>query len=150
MMNRTLRRALGFAGVVVGVIALGIYGALADTSTVLTEYVSQSVKMVQYSWTSNGVGTASGPTLEVYNGRVMCAVQIPSDGATEPDTLYDVVVTTSLGDDVLANLGANLDDSLSTYKNEKDGLGCVGNSVLTLSVTNAGANNTGKTILYIR
>ena len=150
MISNRLKRVLLWTVAVAGVVACGIYGAYADDSTTLTEYTHNSIRMYKFTWSANGVGTASGPTLNVCDGRIQCVVQIPGTGAVIPSDNYDMVITTAQGDDVLGGQGANISNAAASYKNIKDGLGCVSGSILTLSVTNAGGTGDGVTIVYIR
>jgi hypothetical protein len=150
-MNRRWRRALAITGALAAVGLAWIYGAWADTSTVVTYWSTPSVKMVKYDWAANGVGTASGPTLTVCNGIIETVVFMPSTTyATVPTDNFDVTITTAQGDDILNSLGANITNDALTYKNRKDGLGSVSNSLLTFAVSGAGATGEGVVVVYLR
>jgi len=122
------------------------------TKTETTKAVS--VKQIVWAWTS---GTAASPaqlggvtsaTTAVLNGVIESVTQIP--GTTTPSNLYDVTITDGNSVDVITGLGANLSNAGTTYKTNKDGLGAVVNSTLTLNVSNAGSAKTGSTIITLR
>jgi len=121
-----------------------------------TEITSASVKQIKWAWTS---GTAAAPaqdggvtsaTTAVLNGIIESVTQIPGSGGTQPTNAYDITIADSNSVDVIAGLGANLANDATTYKTNKDGLGAVVNSALTLNVSNAGSAKTGTTIITLR
>ena len=109
-----------------------------------------SVKKVAFTWLSDGTGLATSTTTSPFTGMIQRVIQLPDGGGTQPTTLYDVVVNDSDGVDVLHGLGADLSNAVPTIKDYTHGVGAVVNSTLSLSVTNAGINKGGKTIIYLR
>ncbi|MBI4499456.1 MAG: hypothetical protein HY689_16330 [Chloroflexi bacterium] len=122
---------------------------MAGTITI-TEVTYTSVRKVTLEWTSDASGNADATTTKAFTGEVVRAVQLPDSGGTQPTDLYDVTVTDSDGADVLHGLGANLSNAATTQKAQKDGLGAVAASKLTLNVSNAGSGKGGKAIVYLR
>ena len=101
---------------------------------------------IKYSWTCTSAGDASDVTTKSYNGQLMRAI---FDSAADVTAAYDVVVTDTDGYDVLNGLGANLSESTTVQKTNVDGLGCIGSSTLTMTVSAAGDAKTGVVILYL-
>lgn len=116
---------------------------------VITEIVTGSIKRITFAWTSSAGGSASGTTTAQYTGEVIYAAFVPGTGADQPDNLYDVTLTTSGAVDVLGGTGANLSNASTVYKDDTDGLTSVSASTLTLSVSNAGAANTGQVVVFV-
>jgi hypothetical protein len=124
-------------------------GAAVQTVT-LTEVTHRSVKLIVWDWKATDLGAVVSTTSNYYTGRVLYAAQLPGAAAEQPADAYDLTVTDSNSVDVLKALGANLTNAAPTYKSDKDGLGCVVESKLTLTIAAAGDEGHGKTILYIR
>lgn len=126
---------------------------MAGTVTI-TEQTISSIKKITFTWLSSAGGAADGTTTLPYDGVVASAEFVPDAGGTQPDDLYDVVITKPNGVDVLGGYGANLTNAatvntLSTALAGGVGIGVVGGEKLTLGVTNAGAANGGTVYLYI-
>ena len=122
---------------------------MAGTVTVTEERLGK-IHKVKFVWLSSAGGAADKTTDGYYTGEIVRAVQIPDGGGTQPTDLYDCAVNDSDGADALYALGANLSNAAATLKAEKDGLGAVANTKLTLAVTNAGNAKGGQTILFLR
>jgi hypothetical protein len=122
----------------------------AVQSVTLTEVTHRSVKQIIWDWKSTDLGAVVSTTSGYFTGRVLYAAQIPGLVAEQPSDAYDLTVTDANGVDVLVGLGANLTNAANTYKSDVDGLGCVVESKLTLTIAAAGDEKHGKTILYIR
>lgn len=122
---------------------------MAGTVTTVEERIGR-IHKVKFTWVSSAGGAADATTTDYYTGEIVRAVQIPDSGGTQPTDQYDVVVNDSDSADALYGLGANLSNAATTLKAEKDGLGAVANTKLTLAVTAAGNAKGGQTILYLR
>lgn len=112
-----------------------------------TETKLGTMKKVKFAWVSSAGGAADATTDEVYDGKIVQLVTVPS--ATAPTTLYDIAVTDSDSIDVLAGTGADRSATDTEYVAEAS-LGAVANSKLTLAITNAGAAKEGTVYLFIR
>lgn len=112
-----------------------------------TETKLGTMKKVKFAWVSSAGGAADATTDEVYDGKIVQLVTVPS--ATAPTTLYDIAVTDSDSIDVLAGAGADRSATDTEYIAEAS-LGAVANSKLTLAITNAGAAKEGTVYLFIR
>lgn len=122
---------------------------MAGTVTV-SETTHTTVRRIYWDWLSTAGGAADLVTTVAYDGLLERAVFIPDGGATQPDPNYDVTITDPDGVDVLAGLGANLDNAATVVKTHADGLTAVSGQLLTLNVSGAGAANGGTVILYLR
>jgi hypothetical protein len=122
----------------------------AVQSVTLTEVTHRSVKQIIWDWKSTDLGGVTSATSNCYTGRLLYVAQIPGLVAEQPTDQYDVTVTDANGVDILVGLGADLTNVANTYKSDVDGLGCVVESKLTLTIAAAGDEKHGKTILYIR
>ena len=123
---------------------------MADLGTVtVTEEVISAVKKVKFAWTSDGDGKATKTTSKTYTGEIIRLVTIPGAGGDAPTDNYNVVVNDEDTTDVLMGAGATR-DTLNTEQVLASSLGCVANDALSLSITGAGAANTGTVIVYIR
>lgn len=118
---------------------------------------SDVVKHV-FDWVSSSGGAASVASAVPVSGAIARVVFIPSASAAPTDN-YDVTLTDSDGIDVLAGQGANLDtanaSSVCPGVPLKDGtttsvLLTVVDSILTLTVANAGDTKAGKVVVYVR
>lgn len=125
---------------------------MAGTVTATETKGLHGIRRVLFTWVSDASGNADGATTGTYSGEIVRAVHIPDTAGTAPTDLYDVVLNDDDGADVLHGTGANVPiASLSTNKaREKDGLGAVHNSLLTLHVTNAGNAKGGKVVVYLK
>ena len=126
---------------------------MAGTVT-LSEITHLPVKKLSMTWLADGSGDVSvTPSVKSYTGIIERAIFIPDAGGTQPLDNYDVTLLDSDGIDVLiANgTGTNLNNALTIQKdNVSDGLGAIVATTLSLVVENAGADNGGKVIVYIR
>ncbi|MDV2503088.1 MAG: hypothetical protein RX318_03965 [bacterium] len=122
---------------------------MAGTVTVVEEHAA-SVKKITFTWLSDASGDADGPTTIVLTGKIIRYVEIPDTGGTAPTTAYDVTIDDADGADVLHGAGANITVPGVKNVSESDGLGSIKDSLLTLTVANAGNAKGGKSILYIR
>jgi hypothetical protein len=118
-------------------------------SVAITDGGGSQLAEVKFDWTSASDGTASGMTSVAYTGQLLRAVFDPGASASQPTDAYDVVITDKYGADMLAGAGANLSNAANVYKSQSDGLSCMDNSKLTLSVSNAGDTKSGSVIIYI-
>jgi len=118
-------------------------------ATPFEERVSQSVKVIKYSWTSTAGGAASDTTANAYDGKVLWVVTDP-DGTSVPSDNYSLTILNSDGVDILAGAClANRDTANTEYVAEAS-LGCAGNSKLTFTISGAGDTRKGVVYLYVR
>ncbi len=111
----------------------------------------RSIKRIKFAWTSDTSGNCVDTTTYIYTGRIIGFASLPSlSGDTQPSNEFDVTLVDYDNVDVLAKLGADLSNAAATYKAEKDGLLCVVESALTLSVANAGASKCGAIVVFIQ
>lgn len=122
---------------------------MAGTVTI-TEQRLGFIHKVSFAWTSDAAGAADATTTYPYTGIIVRAVQKPGTAGVQPTNAYDVAVNDSDGADALYGLGADLSNAATTLKAEKDGLGAIAGSTLTLAVTNSGNAKSGVTTLFIR
>ena len=112
----------------------------------VTESRVGSMKEIVFNWTSSAGGAADGATTFPYSGKLELLTTIPTDGPTDN---YDLTLLDSDGVDVLAGAGANR-ATATTQQVLGSSLGAVGNSLLSLHVTNAGDTKSGKVLVHLR
>ncbi len=120
-------------------------------TVVITENIVQNFQKITFAWTSvdgtGDAGKAQKTTTKYYTGELARLITDP--GATAPTDDYDVVINDDDGFDALLGAGANR-DAVNTEQVLASSLGCVVNSKLTLSITNAGNAKVGTVYLYIK
>jgi len=120
-------------------------------TVVVTEENVQNFKKITFAWTSvNGGGDggkAQKTTTNYYTGELVRLITDP--GATAPTHDYDVAINDDDGFDALLGAGADR-DTVNTEQVLASSLGCVVNSKLTLSITNAGNAKVGTVYVYIK
>jgi hypothetical protein len=124
---------------------------MADGTVTITEKKYGSVKKITFAWvagTAGEAGTASGTTINAYDGKLILLSTVPSVSA-QPDDNYAVTITDDDDIDLLAGNGANRDETNTEYVTYAN-MGAVAGSVLTINVSSAGASNEGMAYLYIR
>ena len=122
---------------------------MATGTVTITELLTgRSVKKVTWAWTSTAGGDASDVTTGVCDGDLIGFATVPS-GVTAPTDDYDVTITDSDSLDVLLGAGADRDTANTEYVNRQS-IGAVSKSTLTLNVTNAGDSKLGTAILWFR
>jgi hypothetical protein len=115
----------------------------------VTERKKTGIYTITWDWASSTAGAATEATLSNYSGTILRAIFDPDTGDTQPSAAYDVVVNDDDGYDVLHGCGANLANDADVEKSTSDGLGCVQDSKLTLTVSNAGESKGGIVKLYL-
>lgn len=122
------------------------------SSVTFTEVTHKTIKKVIMDWTSDGTnGAVSGHyTTNYYTGQIVEAIFDPDAGGTQPSDNYDVTVTDSDGNDVLAGQGGDKSNAATVYKLREDKLGTVVASKLQPVVANAGNSKGGLIILFIQ
>ena len=115
-----------------------------------TEKTTSTVKKITWDWLCTDGGVVSSATTNRYDGELIAAVFFPDPITTTPTTLYDVTILDSDSVDILNGLGADLAVTGAVTKKHTDGLGAVADSVLTLTIANAGNAKGGIVYLYIR
>ena len=110
----------------------------------------ESVKYVEWTWTSDGSGDVSGTDTEIVNGQVLRWATNPS--STAPSANYDIVVNDEDGIDLaaggLANRHTSSSEQVLTGGDAKDGAAFHGK--LSLVVSNAGDSKIGTLRMYYR
>jgi len=119
--------------------------------SVTISYVEhQTVKYVQWSWTSDGSGDVSGTDTKVLSGQVLRWATNPS--STAPSANYDIVVNDDDAIDIaaggLANRHTSNSEQVLTGGDAKDGAAFMGK--LSLVVSNAGSAKEGVLRMYYR
>lgn len=117
-----------------------------------------ALRTVTATWTSDSSGDATATTTEVVSGTLVKAITNPTDG---PTANYDIVITDDQSFNVLTTTDDDLlnrhtttteevyffvDDAAGTAQSTQP----VTNSVLTFTVSNAGATKSGVVILFYR
>ena len=119
--------------------------------SVTISYVSHdSVKYVQWTWTSDGSGDMSGTDTKTLSGQVLRWATNPS--STAPSANYDIVVNDDDGIDIaaggLVNRHTSSSEQVLNGGDAKDGAACMGK--LSLVVSNAGNAKEGVLRMYYR
>jgi hypothetical protein len=119
-------------------------------SATITYSSHDTIKYVQWSWTSDASGDVSGTDTVVVSGVALRYATNP--GSTAPTDNYDIVVNDEDGIDIAAGGLANRDTSNSeqvlTGGDAKDGPAFMGK--LSLVVSNAGNAKEGVLRMYYR
>lgn len=122
---------------------------MAAGTVTTTEVRHGSVKKIVFAWVSGSGGeAATGSTTYGYDGEVIGLTTIPS-GAAAPTDDYDITVADAGGHDVLLGAGQNR-DTVNTEHVARASLAGAADSILTITVTNAGNSKAGTAILYVR
>lgn len=122
---------------------------MAGSATTITENTAGRVQKITFAWTSDdSTGAVTGTTTKGYTGRCIGFSTIPSGGGTAPTDNYDATITDADGHDVLMGAGANRNTANTEHVAEAS-LAGVGQSKLTLNITNAGNSKQGTAILWI-
>jgi hypothetical protein len=110
----------------------------------------ETVKYVEWVWTSDGSGDVSGTDTKVLSGQASRYATDPS--ATAPSANYDITILDSFGiditDGVLGNRHTSNSEQVLTGGDAKDGAAFMG--VLSLVVANAGDSKIGTLRMYYR
>lgn len=115
-----------------------------------SNYVNPRFKKLVLNWTSTAGGAVTAVTDDKITGRLIGMTF--EDGAATPTTGYNVVITDSHGTDVLAGQGANIASGSDTQKQVvSSGIPFppFADTVLTLSISSAGASKNGRITLII-
>jgi hypothetical protein len=119
--------------------------------SVAISYVSHNtVKYVQWIWTSDGSGDVSGTDTNTLSGQVLRWATNPS--STAPSANYDIVVNDDDAIDIaaggLVNRHTSNSEQVLTGGDAKDGAAFMGK--LSLVVSNAGSAKIGTLRMYYR
>ena len=119
--------------------------------SVTISYVGHdTVKYVQWAWTSDASGDVSGTDTKTLSGQVLRWATNPS--STAPDANYDIVVNDDDGIDIaaggLANTHTSSSEQVLNGGDAKDGAAFMGK--LSLVVSNAGNAKEGVLRMYYR
>ena len=119
-------------------------------SVTITYSSHETVKYVQWAWTSDASGDVSGTDTNTIDGQVLRWVTNPS--STAPTDDYDIVINDEDGIDIAAGVLGDRDTSNSeqvlTGGDAKDGAAFIGK--LSLVVSNAGNAKEGVLRMYYR
>jgi len=119
-------------------------------SVTITYVTFDTVKYVQWAWTSDASGDVSGTDTATISGAVLRWATNP--GSTAPDANYDIVVNDDDGIDIaaggLVNRHTSSSEQLLTGGDAKDGAAFMGK--LSLVVSNAGNAKEGVLRMYYR
>lgn len=118
-------------------------------SVAAAERIHGNVKEIVFTWTSASDGTASGTTVNAYDGKVELLTTDPAAAGAAPTDNYDVTLTDANGVDVLGGAGVDR-DTANTEQRVASLLGVVASSKLTLNIANAGDTKQGVTVVHIR
>jgi hypothetical protein len=112
----------------------------------ITHWKFGTVKRLSWDWLSGASGEAySQATATRINGIIDRVEFVPDGGDTAPTTLYDVVLNSANGIDVLEGAGADLSATVASSNSD---LSIGVNDILTLVVSNAGNANGGIVTVY--
>ena len=110
----------------------------------------ETVKYVEWVWTSDGSGDVSGTDTKVLSGQALRYATNPS--ATAPSANYDIVINDEDGIDIsgggLVNRHTSTSEQVLTGGDAKDGAAFMG--ALSLVVSNAGDSKIGTLRMYYR
>ena len=115
--------------------------------TTTTSLSSRKMRLVTLAWTSSGGGSVSS-TFDIGGGYIHSVEVVPGSGADQPTDQYDVTITNSNGIDILSGRGANQSSSAGAIYQMNPPLFHRGDT-MTLTVSNAGAANTGTVLIHI-
>ena len=124
-------------------------------TVVATEQVLYNMKKVTFEWTSSTGGAATKTTNVSYDGLVYRVIIAPGSSDTTPSAGYDIAINDDDGYDILNGLGTDSSTGttahygVSTGGDSKSPITAV-SSKLNLVVSDAGSENTGEVIVYIR
>lgn len=119
-------------------------------SVVITENPqAKPIAIIKFAWTSASDGTATGTTVNSYNGKCELLTTDPAAAGDAPTDNYDITVTDANGVDVLGGAGVDR-DTANTEQKLGDLQGAVASSKLTLNIANAGDSKIGVVYLHIR
>lgn len=138
-------------------ISLAIVWIKADTVTDSRTTIGVPDK-ITLTWTA-AVGGVRATLTNYIRGEIV-RVEYKPDAVSVPLDGYDLVLTNSIGFDVLGGTGTNLSSTIIksvvpaiavTNASGISGVSpCYVNDLLTLVVTNCGATNAGQVILYVK
>ena len=122
---------------------------MAAQAGTIAETIQQygTYRKLRLAWTSATGGGWTGTTTNKYTGKIIGLKTDP--GATAPTDNYDITLTDSDGDDVLLGAGADRDTANTEYVASAS-LGMVVDSVLTLTIANAGDAKIGVIAIWIQ
>jgi len=119
-------------------------------SVTITYSSHETVKYVQWSWTSDASGDVSGTDTTLVSGQVLRWATNP--GSTAPSANYDIVVNDEDSIDIaaggLVNRHTSTSEQVLTGGDAKDGAAFMG--ALSLVVSNAGNAKEGVLRMYYR
>ncbi len=121
-------------------------GSIAVTSSFDT---AQNVVRYDIAWTSDAAGAVSGNTLAIRRGRVIQYAIKPGAGGTQPTDLYDLVLNTVDGVDILDGKGANNSNTTAELGVFWPPIYYDATTALDLVVSNAGNAKTGTFTVWI-
>lgn len=129
----------------------------SSITTTVTELPStvtnKRYKLIQIDWVSDDTtGSVALSTDQKFTGKIYQFATVPSGGGTAPTDQYDITLLDSRSIDMLGASGANRSGTsveIKTAISAGQDLGFVFNSVLTLTVDNAGNSNEGTVYVFL-
>jgi hypothetical protein len=124
------------------------YCSTGYSQNVVIQDQSSAVKKLDVQWVSDSVGEATAVAPLSYTGQAVAfAVIHPTTPSIIPTDLYDINVYNDAGIDILDGSGADIDSSTDALVLDSMGFMCV--DFLTVRISNAGSNKSGRFVLYI-
>ena len=114
-----------------------------------TEQLQRDLKLIKFSWTSDGSGDASETNDTELTGKIIEIVTVPGSGGSQPTDQYDLTITDNNSIDISHGNGANRSNASNEYITEANA-GAVVNSKLTITVANAGDTKTGDVYIFVK
>jgi len=121
---------------------------MAAGTITFVETIIGTVKKIKATWVTGSAGeAAAGTTTEVYSGRFLGLITVPSD---TPSDNYTVTVKDSDGVDLLLAAATGNRDQTNTEFIAEASMAGVAMSALTFAVSGAGNSKKGVIYLLIR
>ena len=121
----------------------------AQVVTLTENSIDHQINVIKWDWLCTDAGAVTSATTRGYTGEIIRVVLQPDGGGTQPTDQYDVTIVDAYGD-VLNGGGANCSNATTVQKTKEDKLAPVCESILTLSITNAGNAKGGIVTLFIK
>lgn len=131
--------------------------SLCLTTTVYAECVetwegSSPIQVIQLAWTTVATGAFTSTDTNYTGEGFLYMVETDPDGTAAPTDDYDITLTNANGVDIMGGALANRDTAnteivMPLLNGNYTAIPFIG--TLTLAITNAGANKSGKVRLYL-
>jgi hypothetical protein len=121
---------------------------MAAGTVTFEETTLSTIKKIKATWvTGSGGEAASGTTTNVFSGRFIGLITVPSDTPTDN---YTVTVKDDDGVDLLLGAATGNRDQTNTEFIAEASMAGVANSKLTFAISSAGSSKHGVVYLLIR